>query len=104
MWTNVAGNHPKGVEYGTISFIGTSLAAVAGFVSAVTLLVVLFQYPSRMRRTTLPCILRWPVLVVYTLDIHLRSAACGSRLCFTALPTYPQEARTDVQMPSDPPQ
>ena len=48
----MAGNNLKGVEYGTIIFIGTSLAAVAGFVNAVTFLSVLFQTPSHVTGIT----------------------------------------------------
>ena len=52
-WTDRAGNHLKGVEYGTIIFIGTRLAAVAGFVNEVTLLSILFHTPSHLTGITL---------------------------------------------------
>ena len=52
-WTHRAGNHFEGVEYGTIIFIGTSLAVVAGFVNAVTFVSVLFQTPSQLKSITL---------------------------------------------------
>ena len=48
----MAGNNLKGIEYRVIAFIGTSLAAVAGFVNAATLLSVLEQTPSHVTGIT----------------------------------------------------
>jgi uncharacterized membrane protein YoaK (UPF0700 family) len=51
-WVGMAGNNLKDIEYGVIAFIGTSLAAVAGFVNAATLLSVLEQTPSHVTGIT----------------------------------------------------